>query len=126
MKALTRNRWNPFATTASCFPFPPCRQPKSRPAWPGSAGWRRNLGRPSPTRTRNGGRTATCTRPGSIDLIRHPRILDAIEDIIGPDILVWTSTFFIKEPHSPTYAAWHQDGGYFGLEPKHRFAPGSP
>ncbi len=52
------------------------------------------------------------------DLIRHPRILDAIEDVIGPDILVWTSTFFIKEPHSRTYAAWHQDGGYFGLEPK--------
>ena len=51
-------------------------------------------------------------------LIRHPRILDAIEDVIGPNILVWTSTFFIKEPHSPTFAAWHQDGSYFGLEPK--------
>jgi non-heme Fe2+,alpha-ketoglutarate-dependent halogenase len=52
------------------------------------------------------------------DLIRHPRILDAVEDVIGPNILVWTSTFFIKEPHSATYAAWHQDGGYFGLEPR--------
>lgn len=52
------------------------------------------------------------------DLVRHPRILDAIEDVIGPNILVWTSTFFIKEPNSPTYAAWHQDGGYFGLEPR--------
>jgi hypothetical protein len=52
------------------------------------------------------------------DLIRHPRILDAVEDVIGPNILVWTSTFFIKEPNSPTYAAWHQDGGYFGLEPR--------
>ena len=50
-------------------------------------------------------------------LIRHPRILDAVEDVIGPDILVWTSTFFIKEPQSPTFAAWHQDGTYFGLEP---------
>ena len=37
--------------------------------------------------------------------------------MIGPNILVWTSTFFIKEPHSPTFAAWHQDGTYFGLEP---------
>jgi non-haem Fe2+, alpha-ketoglutarate-dependent halogenase len=52
------------------------------------------------------------------DLIRHPRILDAIEDVIGPNILVWTSTFFIKEPNSPTFAAWHQDGTYFGLEPQ--------
>jgi ectoine hydroxylase-related dioxygenase (phytanoyl-CoA dioxygenase family) len=52
------------------------------------------------------------------DLARHPRILDAVEDVIGPNILVWTSTFFIKEPHSPTFAAWHQDGAYFGLEPR--------
>jgi non-heme Fe2+,alpha-ketoglutarate-dependent halogenase len=51
------------------------------------------------------------------NLIRHPKILDAIEDVIGPNILVWTSTFFIKEPHSPTFAAWHQDGTYFGLNP---------
>lgn len=50
-------------------------------------------------------------------LIRHPRILDAVEDVIGPNILVWTSTFFIKEPGSPTFAAWHQDGTYFGLDP---------
>jgi len=51
------------------------------------------------------------------DLIRHPHILDAVEDVIGPDILVWTSTFFIKEPSSKTFAAWHQDGAFFGLEP---------
>jgi hypothetical protein len=51
------------------------------------------------------------------NLIRHPKILDAIEDVIGPNILVWTSTFFIKEPHSLTFAAWHQDGTYFGLNP---------
>ncbi|MFL5289667.1 MAG: phytanoyl-CoA dioxygenase family protein [Rhodopila sp.] len=56
--------------------------------------------------------------PWLADLARHPKILDAIEDVIGPDILVWTSTFFIKEAGSETYAAWHQDGGYFGMEPK--------
>ena len=30
---------------------------------------------------------------------------------------MWTSTFFIKEPNSKTFAAWHQDGAFFGLEP---------
>jgi non-haem Fe2+, alpha-ketoglutarate-dependent halogenase len=50
-------------------------------------------------------------------LVRHPRILDIVEDVIGPDILVFWSTFFIKEPGSPTFAAWHQDATYFGLEP---------
>jgi non-haem Fe2+, alpha-ketoglutarate-dependent halogenase len=50
-------------------------------------------------------------------LVRHSRILDAVESVIGPDILVYTGTFFIKEAHSPTFAAWHQDATYFGLDP---------
>jgi ectoine hydroxylase-related dioxygenase (phytanoyl-CoA dioxygenase family) len=50
-------------------------------------------------------------------LIRHPRILDAIEDLVGPDILVFTTTFFIKDAHSATFAAWHQDATYFGITP---------
>src|ERR1019366_428818 len=51
------------------------------------------------------------------DLIRHERILDAVEDIIGPDILCWGTSFFIKEPHNPAYVSWHQDSTYWGLEP---------
>jgi len=50
-------------------------------------------------------------------LVRHPAILDAVEDLIGPDILVYTSTWFIKEPESAAIAAWHQDATYFGLRP---------
>lgn len=50
-------------------------------------------------------------------LARHPAILHAVEDLIGPDILVYTSTWFIKEPESPAIAAWHQDATYFGLRP---------
>jgi len=42
-------------------------------------------------------------------LARHSAILDAVEDLIGPDILVYTSTWFIKEPDSTAIAAWHQD-----------------
>ena len=56
--------------------------------------------------------------PWAAKLARDPRILDAVEDLLGPDLLIYTSTFFIKEPHSPTIAAWHQDSTYYGLEPK--------
>lgn len=49
-------------------------------------------------------------------LVTHPRILDAVEAIIGPDILVWGSTFFIKEPHSESFVSWHQDLRYWGLD----------
>ena len=50
-------------------------------------------------------------------LTRHPKILDVVADLIGPDILVYTATWFIKEALSPTFAAWHQDATYFGLDP---------
>src|SRR6185312_9877898 len=50
-------------------------------------------------------------------LVRHPRILDVIEDVLGPDLLVFTATFFIKETGTETFAAWHQDATYFGLTP---------
>lgn len=50
------------------------------------------------------------------ELIRHPRILDAVEDLIGPDILCWNTVWWIKEAMSPTYVAWHQDRLYVGLD----------
>jgi len=49
------------------------------------------------------------------DLIRHPRILDVVERIVGPDILVWQTTFFIKEAHDPSFVSWHQDSTYWGM-----------
>ena len=50
-------------------------------------------------------------------LVHHPRVLDAVEDVIGPDILVYHSTMWIKEAHTPAYVRWHQDGAYFFLDP---------
>lgn len=50
-------------------------------------------------------------------LVHHPRILDAVEDVIGPDILCWTTNFFIKEANSPGFVSWHQDSTYWGLDP---------
>ncbi len=51
------------------------------------------------------------------ELIHLPAILDVVEDLIGPDILLYTSRFFIKEPRTESIAAWHQDSTYFGLRP---------
>ena len=38
-------------------------------------------------------------------LVHHPKVLDAVEDLIGPDILVYHSTMWIKEPHTPAHVA---------------------
>lgn len=53
--------------------------------------------------------------PFLADLIRHPAILDAIEDLLGPDILCWNTNFFIKEADTPSFVSWHQDSTYWGL-----------
>lgn len=49
------------------------------------------------------------------DLIRHPKILDAVEDVLGPDILCWNTSFFVKEARDPGFVSWHQDATYWGL-----------
>jgi non-heme Fe2+,alpha-ketoglutarate-dependent halogenase len=49
------------------------------------------------------------------EIVHHPAILDAAEDILGPDLLCWTTNFFIKEAKSPGFVSWHQDAFYWGL-----------
>jgi ectoine hydroxylase-related dioxygenase (phytanoyl-CoA dioxygenase family) len=49
------------------------------------------------------------------ELVRHPSIVDAAEDVLGPNLLCWTTNFFIKEANSPGFVSWHQDAFYWGL-----------
>jgi ectoine hydroxylase-related dioxygenase (phytanoyl-CoA dioxygenase family) len=53
--------------------------------------------------------------PFVAELARHPAILDPVESILGPDLMVWGCEFFIKEPMSPKFVSWHQDLTYWGL-----------
>ena len=50
-------------------------------------------------------------------IAHHPKILDAVESLIGRNILVAGSTLFIKEPEQKGFISWHQDARYIGLEP---------
>ena len=54
--------------------------------------------------------------PSFARVIRHPRLIEAVSQIIGPDLLVWGSGLFIKEPSSRSYVSWHQDLNYWGLD----------
>jgi ectoine hydroxylase-related dioxygenase (phytanoyl-CoA dioxygenase family) len=51
------------------------------------------------------------------EMVRCPAVLDAVEDVIGPDILVYHTTLWWKAAGSPNFVPWHQDGTYFGLAP---------
>jgi non-haem Fe2+, alpha-ketoglutarate-dependent halogenase len=55
--------------------------------------------------------------PWMVDLACHPKILDAVEDVIGPNILLLGSSLFAKQAHDPRFVSWHQDSAYFGLTP---------
>jgi hypothetical protein len=55
--------------------------------------------------------------PWLMDLARNPRILDALEDIMGPNILLFGASIFAKNGRDPRYVSWHQDSAYFGLDP---------
>ena len=52
------------------------------------------------------------------DKVSHnPKILDAVESIIGKDILICGTTLFIKNPKEKGFVSFHQDAKYIGLEP---------
>lgn len=48
---------------------------------------------------------------------RHPALLDAVEAILGPDLICWNASFRNKKRRSPTYAGWHQDTRYITVRP---------
>lgn len=54
---------------------------------------------------------------GLYDIATDPRILDYVEDIIGPDILCWASAILSKKPHDPKAVPWHQDASFWKLSP---------
>jgi ectoine hydroxylase-related dioxygenase (phytanoyl-CoA dioxygenase family) len=58
---------------------------------------------------------AQVVMPFVADIARHPAILDAVEGVLGPDILVYAAEFFIKEPETPHIVTMHQDLTYWGL-----------
>jgi len=49
-------------------------------------------------------------------LIRHPKILERVSAVLGPDLMVWGASIFDKSPHSDKIVSWHQDLTYWGLD----------
>ena len=51
------------------------------------------------------------------ELVHHPIIVGAVEDLIGVNISLWGSVLFIKDPQTKGFVSWHQDATYMGLKP---------
>ncbi|MDD9917138.1 MAG: phytanoyl-CoA dioxygenase family protein, partial [Rhodospirillaceae bacterium] len=54
--------------------------------------------------------------PSFAKLIRNPKLVEAVSQILGPDLMVWSSGLFIKEANTESYVTWHQDLTYWGLD----------
>ena len=55
--------------------------------------------------------------PWIYDIVSSDAVLDAVEDLIGPDILMYQNGAWFKNPESSTYVSWHQDATYYGMDP---------
>ena len=56
--------------------------------------------------------------PWIVALARNKNILDAVESVIGPDILLFGTSMFAKKARDVRFVSWHQDAAYYGLDPQ--------
>ena len=59
---------------------------------------------------------AHLTFPMALQTARDPRILDQVERVLGPDLMLWSAEYFIKEANSRQVVSWHQDLTYWGMD----------
>ena len=52
-----------------------------------------------------------------LELAMHPPIIDLVEQLIGPDIILWGCHVFCKPPAEGYETPWHQDGHYWPIRP---------
>jgi len=62
---------------------------------------------------------ASSVLPFADAITRLPSVLNPVKSILGPNVLVWNASFFIKEPHTDDFISWHQDLTYWGLTDSH-------
>ena len=54
---------------------------------------------------------------GLWDIVTDSRIIDRVEDILGPNVICWASHVLSKKPHDPKRIPWHQDASFWKLSP---------
>jgi len=57
------------------------------------------------------------TEDGWLDIAAHPDMIDIVAQLIGPDVVLWASTLFYKEPKKGIATPWHRDAAFYPIEP---------
>lgn len=113
-KRLSQAQLDSYRNEGFAFPVDVLSPEEVRRARAGLEAWEAQSGRPLAYPEKS---AAYLLFDWADALAFHPAVLDAVEDLIGPDILVYHSTIFVKEANTPAFVHWHQDGAYFFLEP---------
>nr|WP_281413168.1 phytanoyl-CoA dioxygenase family protein [Marivibrio halodurans] len=66
---------------------------------------------------KSGGHRNLKTEPGWMDFATHPDILDMMEQLIGPNIILWGATLFYKTPKEGPATPWHRDARFLPITP---------
>src|SRR5262245_65839716 len=61
--------------------------------------------------------TAHLKYPEVYDLLRHPRVVTVVKDLLGDNVIGWGSHYFCKMPRDGKRVSWHQDASYWPLTP---------
>ena len=113
-KILTQQQIDQFWRDGCIFPDP--RDVRGRRRGDSRAGSKHSKRRRAGRSRATCATSRTCFSRGSATSCATTTIVDAIEDLYGPNLLCWTTNFFIKEARNPAFVSWHQDSTYWGLD----------
>jgi len=113
-RVLTDEEVKRFEADGFLFPFDVFSEAETAKIAERFDGMERELGEEMQGRFRN---KAQLPFPWLCDLVANKRLLDAVEDLIGPDILCWGSSFFTKKAHDPRFIFWHADDFVYRFSP---------
>ena len=52
-----------------------------------------------------------------LDVATHPELLDVVEQLVGPDLILWNALMFYKRAENGPMVPWHRDGFGYPIEP---------
>lgn len=114
MAMLSAEQVDTYAQDGVLFPFRVLSQPAADEALQKFQAFESHVGGAVTSRTKLNVKPHLVL-PWLNDMVRNPLILDAVESVLGADILCWGSNFFAKKPKDGAFVSWHQDATYFDL-----------
>ena len=113
-KALTDPQVQQFKDDGFLFPYDVYTPQEAAGLWQKFNALEEELGEEPQNRFRI---KAQLPFPWLCDVVSNEKLLDALEDLIGPNILCWGASFFTKKAKDPRFISWHTDSFVYGFEP---------